>query len=243
MADLPTPVAGRTRPQHQADHNHIAADHNLFDFAAAPSIGDTWTWNGAKWVPGAGGGGGGGVVASVAPGAGIDVDATDPANPIVSAVGILTTVRHKLSWDSPVNTFAHRSDLRVPYDLTETHVDELVVAGQVAPGGTITLWAESYQPFSAGTMVVNSALTLLNITNFDGSQHLQAHVTHDGPLPSIGGVVNDRYGHAAFTGLWIVDDSAGGDLSITAGGNIESAAGGVYIATATVAISVAGLAP
>lgn len=58
MGDLPTPVAGRTRPQHQADHNLIAQDHNLFDFDTAPSPGDSWTWDGSKWVPGPGGGGG-----------------------------------------------------------------------------------------------------------------------------------------------------------------------------------------
>lgn len=41
-------------------------------------------WNGTAWIEDIGGGGGGGTVDSVVAGTGIDVDATDPANPIVS---------------------------------------------------------------------------------------------------------------------------------------------------------------
>ena len=68
----------------------VIADRPASLTLAPDSLGLWWatdtttlsTWDGTSWVNVAGGGGGG-TVASVVPGAGIDVDATDPANPIV----------------------------------------------------------------------------------------------------------------------------------------------------------------
>jgi hypothetical protein len=89
-----------------------------------PSIGTFLRGDGAWAVPAGGGGGGG--IESVVEGTGIDVDDTDPVNPVVSiAAGYLSTVAttgaySDLSGKPTLGTLAAKNAITVPTDITAT---------------------------------------------------------------------------------------------------------------------------
>jgi hypothetical protein len=89
VSDIVDAASGAVTSVNGATGAVVLALDDLDDVdAAAPSDGDVLTWNdtAGAWEPAAGGGGSG-IVESIVAGTGINVDDTDPANPVVSATG------------------------------------------------------------------------------------------------------------------------------------------------------------
>lgn len=99
--------------------------------------GDALVWDAAaeRWVPGIAAG-----MASVVPGVGIDVDATDPANPIVSSTAP-AIIGATFDGGGAAISAGSECDVRVPYGCTLT---KATVIADAVGSLVVDVWADTF---------------------------------------------------------------------------------------------------